>query len=157
MIRIAVFVSPDLSTCTHVFVRDERVWPPFSPPYDRPFSVVKRTDKFFTILKRNKPVEVYIDRLKSCYEFNVLGNSDNSSTITNVPEATLVSSPIPRMTLTKTTTKNFSEPIQRQPPASTAFYYYVNWSNRPTLFEPFSFFFCSSLPFLFQSHPLSAT
>lgn len=60
-----VFVQKDLKTCTHVFVRTDRVKKPLESPYQGPFVVLKRTDKVFTImLDNNKEATVSIDRVK---------------------------------------------------------------------------------------------
>ena len=62
------FVSEDLQTCTHVFLRRDMVRPPLTPPYDGPFEVVKRSRKYFTIqLGSNKKDTVSIDRLKPAF------------------------------------------------------------------------------------------
>lgn len=37
-----------LSTATHVFIRHDAVRKPLQPPYDGPYPVLKRTDKFYT-------------------------------------------------------------------------------------------------------------
>ena len=44
-----VHVHKDLSRCTHVFVRIDRVRRPLESPYDGPYKVLERTDKFFTL------------------------------------------------------------------------------------------------------------
>ena len=64
----AVYVPADLATCTHVFVRDDRCRPPFTPAYNGPFKVEKRAEKTYTITNSfNKPIQVSIDRLKPAY------------------------------------------------------------------------------------------
>ncbi|KAF2353763.1 hypothetical protein FHG87_015482, partial [Trinorchestia longiramus] len=61
------FVSEDLSTCTHVFLRRDCVRPPLVPPYDGPFLVLKRSRKFYKIQQQHDKVTVSIDRLKPAY------------------------------------------------------------------------------------------
>ena len=62
-----VFVSPSLQTCTHVFIRVDKVRAPFQPPYDGPFRVVKRSSKHFVLdVKGIHPV-VSVDRLKPAH------------------------------------------------------------------------------------------
>ena len=57
-------VDPALATATHVFLRVDAVRRPLVPPYDGPFPVLTKGTKTFTILKREKPVIVSVDRLK---------------------------------------------------------------------------------------------
>lgn len=42
-----IFVSRDLDTSSHVFVRRDAVKPPLTPPYDGPYPVISRTEKTF--------------------------------------------------------------------------------------------------------------
>ncbi|GBM90363.1 hypothetical protein AVEN_176470-1 [Araneus ventricosus] len=62
-----IFVQKDLHTCTHVFIRIDRVRKPLEPPYDRPFTVVKRHDKYFAVTIKGKDVNISVDRLKPAY------------------------------------------------------------------------------------------
>ena len=57
-------LSPGLSTATHVFVQHDTVHKPCQPPYDGLYSVVKRTDKHFTIYVNGRNENISIDRLK---------------------------------------------------------------------------------------------
>ncbi len=43
------FVSDQLTTCTHVFVRHDAVRKPLRPPYDGPYLVLERHDKYFLL------------------------------------------------------------------------------------------------------------
>lgn len=61
------FVSQDLSSCTHVFVRVDSVRKPLQPPYEGPFEVVRRTRKTVTINRNNSADVVSIDRVKPAY------------------------------------------------------------------------------------------
>ena len=67
-----LFVPQDLQTCTHVFVRFDAVRAPLRPPYDGPYLVLSRTDKFFRIQKDSKETVISIDRLKPAF---LLSNS----------------------------------------------------------------------------------
>ncbi|GBO07007.1 Retrovirus-related Pol polyprotein from transposon 412 [Araneus ventricosus] len=62
-----IFVHKDLYTCTHVFIRINRVRKPLEPPYDGPFSVVRRHDKYFAVTIKGKDINISIDRLKPAY------------------------------------------------------------------------------------------
>jgi hypothetical protein len=62
-----VFIFADLATCTHVFVRIDRVRRPLEPPYAGPYLILRRNDKHYTLLVKNKSETVSVDRLKPCY------------------------------------------------------------------------------------------
>lgn len=61
------FVSKDLATVSHVFIKRGQIQRSFSPPYEGPYQVLARNDKFFTVLINGKNVNVYVDRLKPAY------------------------------------------------------------------------------------------
>ena len=63
----AAFVHPDLQTSTHVFVRHDAVRKPLQQPYDGPFKVLERHEKFFILDKAGNRDSVCIDRLKPAY------------------------------------------------------------------------------------------
>ncbi|GBM19698.1 hypothetical protein AVEN_79777-1 [Araneus ventricosus] len=64
-----IFVHKDLHTCTHVFIRIriDRVRKSLEPPYDGPFTVVERHDKYFAVTIKGKYINISIDRLKPAY------------------------------------------------------------------------------------------
>ncbi|GFU51789.1 transposon Tf2-9 polyprotein [Trichonephila clavipes] len=62
-----IFVHKDLKSCTNVFVRVDRVRKVLEPPYDGPFPVKERYEKYFTLTIKNKPVNISVDRLKPAY------------------------------------------------------------------------------------------
>lgn len=86
-----IFVSKDLSKCSHVFLRNDMLKKSLSPTYDGPFLVLSRDDKKFKIRLYNRDILVSIDRLKPAYllddENNTLDSDllqkDNSSTYLN--------------------------------------------------------------------------
>ena len=57
-------VDAELQTCTHVFLRCDRVRRSLQPPYDGPFPVISRTHKTFRICVNGRETNVSIDRLK---------------------------------------------------------------------------------------------
>lgn len=65
--RPTSFVHPELSGCTHVFVRHGGVKKPLQSPYDGPFMVLERSAKHFTVSVRGKATAISIDRLKPCF------------------------------------------------------------------------------------------
>ncbi|BHF65440.1 hypothetical protein SprV_0200845000 [Sparganum proliferum] len=62
-----VFVHEDLKFAPFVFVRYDAVRKPICPPYDGPYKVVQRKDKFYVLQKVDKNDTVSIDRLKPAY------------------------------------------------------------------------------------------
>lgn len=68
--QLRPFIHKDLRTCTHVFVRNDTVRPPLTPPYDGPYEVIKRYDKYFQIQMPQRTTVVTIERLKPAYIYN---------------------------------------------------------------------------------------
>lgn len=77
----ATFVFKELSTCTHVFLRDDTVRGALQPPYSGPHQVVSRDEKTISVLLHNKTVKVSLDRVKPAYIFT----SDSLPTSTFSP------------------------------------------------------------------------
>ena len=61
------FIHNDLSTCTHVFLRQDGIRRSLQPPYSGPHPVISRSDKTFTIVVRDKTSTVSADRVKPAY------------------------------------------------------------------------------------------
>lgn len=81
------FVYKDLATCTHVFVRNDMVKSPLTPPYDGPFEVIHRGEKQFTIQMPLRTAVVSIDRLKPAYLLNKEEITSTSSSMQNKHQA----------------------------------------------------------------------
>ncbi|KAJ8914192.1 hypothetical protein NQ315_015965 [Exocentrus adspersus] len=60
------FVFKDLAACSHVFVRVEGTKRALQP-YEGPYPVLTRCDKFCSLSIRGREVTVSIDRLKPAY------------------------------------------------------------------------------------------
>ena len=60
-------ISDDLNDCVAVFVRHDAVRKPLQPPYDGPYRVIRRTEKYFVINRNGKEDSVSIDRLKPAH------------------------------------------------------------------------------------------
>ncbi|GFY12806.1 transposon Tf2-6 polyprotein [Trichonephila clavipes] len=63
----SMFVPTNLKSCSHIFLRVDRVQPPLSQNYTGPHEVIRRTDKVFAILINGKMKVVSIDRVKPAY------------------------------------------------------------------------------------------
>jgi cleavage and polyadenylation specificity factor subunit 1 len=63
-----IYVQKELKDCTAVFVRKDRVKAPLEQPYSGPYKVIKRNEKYFTILIKQKPETVSIDRVKAAHQ-----------------------------------------------------------------------------------------
>ena len=57
------YVSENLQTCTHVFVRHDVVKKSSRQPHDGPFKVIKRHDKHFTLGAKGSQSVISIDHL----------------------------------------------------------------------------------------------
>ena len=57
-------IPKDLFSCTHVFVRVDSVKKPLQPPYDGPYRVISRKEKYFILDMKGKENTISIDRLK---------------------------------------------------------------------------------------------
>lgn len=64
------FVSQDLDTCTHVYVRVDATRKPLQPTYTGPYRVIRRTRKNVVISRNCKNDTVAIDRVKPAYTLN---------------------------------------------------------------------------------------
>ncbi|BHF63679.1 hypothetical protein SprV_0200667300 [Sparganum proliferum] len=58
-------LEKDLATCSHVYLRYDRVRRPLEPPYDGPFRVISRGTKNFRIQRGTREEVVSVDRLKA--------------------------------------------------------------------------------------------
>ena len=61
------FISHDLHSSSHVFVRDDSTRKPLQPPYRGPYKVLNRADKYYTLDINGHKETVSIDRLKSAH------------------------------------------------------------------------------------------
>lgn len=62
-----VFLNPELNKCSHVFVRIDAVKKPLVQPYEGPFPVVKRYEKYMDVRMNGKVQRISIDRLKPAF------------------------------------------------------------------------------------------
>ncbi|CAB4038888.1 Hypothetical predicted protein, partial [Paramuricea clavata] len=61
------YVPCALQQATHVYIRHDAVKSPLQRPYDGPFLVIQRNDKFFTLNKNGCRDTISIDRLKPAF------------------------------------------------------------------------------------------
>lgn len=79
-----IFIYKELTSCSHVFLRDDTLRGSLQPPYSGPYEVLDRSDKTFKVLVKGKSVTVSIDRLKPAYTL-----------IDQSPIPTFIPTPIP--------------------------------------------------------------
>ncbi|UYV65868.1 hypothetical protein LAZ67_3005763 [Cordylochernes scorpioides] len=82
--KTKVFVHKDLKTCSHVFLRTDRVKKALEPPYEGPFQVLRREEKYFIIKIKNKEVSVSKDRLKPAYLLNTSQPEESAKDNTSI-------------------------------------------------------------------------
>ena len=58
------FVHKGLKDCTHAFIRTDAVRKPLQAPYEGPFEILEKTDKYFSINVKGTTKNISIDRLK---------------------------------------------------------------------------------------------
>lgn len=102
--RTAVYVSNDLHTCTHIFLRKDGAKRSLQQPYSGPHKVLSRGTKTFTIDCNGRQETVSVDRLKPAYLEGLFNTSDTSDThsITARPTTDLCCLPLGQMTATDT-------------------------------------------------------
>ncbi|XP_041983391.1 uncharacterized protein LOC121736335 [Aricia agestis] len=90
----STFIHKDLYTCSHVFVRNDTVRAPLTPPYDGPYEVLKRNEKYFKIQLPLRTTVVSLDRLKPAYLLNQEAcESENTSSTPSPPQPSQPSQP----------------------------------------------------------------
>ena len=74
-----VYIHRALSKCTHVFVRVDRVRKSLEQPYEGPYRVLERFDKYYKLDINGRQDTVSLDRLKPAH-------LDNSSSTASLPD-----------------------------------------------------------------------
>ena len=62
-----IFVQQELKDCQYVYVRIDMVKKPLQRPYEGPYKVLDRSEKFFDLLIKGKKQRVTIDRIKPAF------------------------------------------------------------------------------------------
>lgn len=79
-VKQAIFVHPELETCSHVFLRVDKVVPPLTQPYTGPHAVISRGSKTITIDINGRNSCVSLDRVKPAFVLNDSLETDLSET-----------------------------------------------------------------------------
>lgn len=77
------YIPKDLLTATHVFVRVDSVRKPLQFPYDGPYKVLQRADKYYKIEINGRSENISIDRLKPAYVESQEADKESKSTTVN--------------------------------------------------------------------------
>ena len=78
----ASYVHPALKNCKQVFVRVDSMRPTLSRPYQGPYRVLEKRDKYFRVQLRDRVDNVSIDRLKPAYTESDVGDCDHPDRVT---------------------------------------------------------------------------
>ena len=96
------YVSAALSSCSHVFVRRDATKKPLQPPYDGPYKVLARADKYFTVDVNGHHQTISLDRLKPAHIEHSTNqaapaaiNCPSSPSESSTPSSTSSSTPSP--------------------------------------------------------------
>ena len=91
------YVSPDLQSCTHVFVRHDVVRKSLQQPYNGPYNVLKRTDKYFLLDINGRQDTVSLDRLKPAFQETLTSTTEcPRQSLTDITKATQDPHPPPQ-------------------------------------------------------------
>ena len=75
-----IFIHPDLFTCSHALVRVDRVRKPDEQPFEGPYEILRRTDKFFLLRIGRREVNVSVDRLRPFFQLHCPTTQPHTST-----------------------------------------------------------------------------
>ena len=71
------YIDKELNNTSHVFVRRDRVLPPLYRPYEGPYKVLERNQKYFLLDRDGREDSVSIDRLKPAFPLSAFFNEDD--------------------------------------------------------------------------------
>lgn len=75
------FIYKDLASCTHAYVRNDKIKPALVPSYNGPFRIKERHEKYYELIISQTPTKVSLDRLKPAF-FTL---EDTPPTNANIP------------------------------------------------------------------------
>lgn len=73
------FFQKELFSTPQVFIKNSMVCRPLQPPYEGPYPVLERNEKFFKVDVNGKAVNICIDRLKAAHIFDDVATSEKQS------------------------------------------------------------------------------
>ena len=115
--KTKIFVPTTLSSCSHVFVRVDRVRAPLEAPYEGPFAVIARHDNYFTVRilrKRGFADEnIPLRRLKPAF-------MDSTCTASSLTRTQAASSSSPSLPASSATSSSHASSASSPTPASSA-------------------------------------
>lgn len=62
-----IFIHPDLDKSSQVFIRNDNVRSPLTAPYDGPYEVLQKFDKYYEVQINGKSKRISLDRLKPAF------------------------------------------------------------------------------------------
>ena len=89
------YVDKNLADCTHVFIRCDTVRKPLQTPYDGPYPVIKRENKYFVVDIKGRRDTVSLDRLKPAYMEHIDSTANAPAHTPQQQQSTTVVTPDP--------------------------------------------------------------
>lgn len=105
-----IFVPSQLPLATHVFVRNDTVRKPLTPPYDGPFLVLEKHDHFFKVKLPNRTANITLERLKPAFHLEL--PSDNEAAPTFAEDSRLAVNAAPPPTSAQPYTTKYGRSVK---------------------------------------------
>ncbi|UYV78552.1 hypothetical protein LAZ67_16001983 [Cordylochernes scorpioides] len=85
----AIFVHNDMNTCSHVFLSIDRVKKALETPYQGPYRIMERLEKYFVLDINGKNISISIAKLKPAYLDAVHSGNNTNRQNYNLTEKTV--------------------------------------------------------------------
>ena len=87
-----IFLPKTLNDCTHIFIKDDPIYPNLCPAYSGPYLVIDRNNDVFKVIKRGKLISIGINNVKPGFIHNLTPEIES----TGPAQSSMLSPPQPR-------------------------------------------------------------